>query len=297
MQLRNILIVTKSSELRRRRGSARIRQLLSTDDPTVARFRAADLEHRRTLESITGTLDQLSISHRTILRRRRDCPPAAARNADLVLAVGGDGTLLSVAKWLKGVPVLAVNSAPADSVGFFACCDRTTFGATLAGIASGKLRPVRLARLTVALNGLILPYLALNDVLFCHVCAAVTTRYLLSAGGITEEQRSSGLWISTPAGSTAGIRSAGGSVMPLTSRRLQYLVREPYQPRGVRYELLRGIVGPDSQLEIASKMHEGRLYLDGSNVACRVGFGDRLQVRVAHDDLAVFGVERSRHGR
>ena len=64
--------------------------------------------------------------------------------------------------------------------------------------------------------------------LFCHDCPASTTRYLLTFDGRTEDQISSGIWISTAAGSTSVIRSAGGKEMPPRSRRLQFAVREPF---------------------------------------------------------------------
>ena len=79
----------------------------------------------------------------------------------------------------------------------------------------------------------------LNDVLFSHPIPAATTRYAIRRDGRAEEQRSSGVWIATAAGSTAAIHSAGGKILPITSQRLQFVVREPYEKRGVRYRVLR----------------------------------------------------------
>ena len=78
----------------------------------------------------------------------------------------------------------------------------------------------------VTLDGVMLPEAALNDVLIAHQHPAATSRYLVRLGRISETHRSSGLWVSTPAGSTAGIRSSGGAVLPLRSRRLQFRARE-----------------------------------------------------------------------
>ena len=44
----------------------------------------------------------------------------------------------------------------------------------------------------------------INDVLIAHKNPAATSRYLLELNKTKEEQRSSGIWIATPMGSTAG---------------------------------------------------------------------------------------------
>ena len=62
---------------------------------------------------------------------------------------------------------------------------------------------------------------------------AAMTSYTLDIGSVSEPQRSSGLWIATAAGSTAAIRAAGGCILPLRSRKLQYLVRGAVQRRPV----------------------------------------------------------------
>ena len=86
------------------------------------------------------------------------------------------------------------------------------------------LHPTPVTRLAIDLEGRRLQP-ALNDVLVAHVQPAATSRYRLTLGRRSEEHRSSGLWVATAAGSTAGIRSAGGRPMPLTSRRIQFRAR------------------------------------------------------------------------
>jgi NAD+ kinase len=89
-------------------------------------------------------------------------------------------------------------------------------------------------------------------------------------------QRSSGLWVSTACGSTAAIRSAGGAVLPRSSRRLQYLVREPYtppgqpRPRGV----VRGVVRPGEVLVLVSHVRRGMLWADGPYRKLALPYGE-----------------------
>jgi NAD+ kinase len=207
--------------------------------------------------------------------------------ADLVVPVGGDGTVLAAARATRGATVLAVNSAPGDSVGHFCAADAMGFPVLLDAVLAGRRRPKRLARLEVALPGRVLPERALNDVLVAHACPAATTRYALHLGTRSELHRSSGIWIATAAGSTAGLGSAGGRAMSLRSRALQYRVRELYREPGRRYELTHGFVAPGRSLEVVSRMPEGRLYLDGWRTEHAFPFGTRAVFRTAAEDLRI----------
>ena len=111
---------------------------------------------------------------------------------------------------------------------------------------------------------------------------------MIGTADVLEEQRSSGIWISTPIGSTAGIRSAGGKVMPLGSRRLQYLVRELYREPGRSYQMVHGYLRDEEQLIIASKMPEGELYIDGARTRYAFPFGVRAEIRLANSDLKIY---------
>src|SRR5258706_15485788 len=115
------------------------------------------------------------------------------------------------------------------------------------------------------------------------------TSYTLHLGHVSEPQRSSGLWIATAAGSTAAIRSAGGRMLPLRSRKLQYLVREPYNGGRDHYRLRRGVIGAETSLEVISKTRRGRLFVDGPHLRFSLGLGDVLTVTTAATPLRVLG--------
>jgi len=188
--------------------------------------------------------------------------------------------------------LLGVNSAPRDSVGYLALARRATIPKTLDAIAAGILKPVPVTRLSVTLDGVALPEAGLNDVLFAHQHPAATSRYLVRLGRQAEEHRSSGLWISTAAGSTAGIRSSGGAVLPLRSRRLQFRARELYRRPGAEYRLAVGFLAPGEELVVESQMDSGWLYLDGSRVAYPFPFGARAEVRSLPEPLFLFADPR-----
>src|SRR4029077_5042421 len=116
---------------------------------------------------------------------------------------------------------------------------------------------------------------ALNDVLLTHSSPGATSRYVLRVGRVEEVQRSSGLWISTAAGSTAGIRGAGGRVLPLLSDRMQYAVRELYVPPGEKpFRLRAGLAPRGSEIRVVCRMVNGALFIDGPRHPVPLAVGD-----------------------
>ena len=281
-----IVLVLKQTVFARGGAAARMAR---RGDPTARRLPGAHREHHLTVATVRQALRKRSLGwkevpgHPMTRRARR-----LLASADLVVTIGGDGTLLAASHHVTTGAVLGVNSAPGDSLGHFCGAHRGSFDSTLQALRDGRLRPRTLTRLALRLDGRLLPEPALNDVLVAHPIPAATTRYRLALGSRNEEHRSSGLWISTAAGSTAGIRSAGGRVMPIGSRRLQYLVRELLREPGRRYHLARGFVRPPSGLTVSSKMPEGRFWIDGARTVYPFPFGARLLVDTSAPVLRIF---------
>jgi NAD+ kinase len=211
---------------------------------------------------------------------------ADARDCWLVVAVGGDGTLLDAAHRVEDRPVLGINSDPRRSVGTFCAATVEDFPSKLQLILSGAVQPVAIPRMDIRINGRRLPHPALNDVLFAHRCPAAITEYELRAGDQAEVQRSSGVWISTAAGSTGAMRAAGGEVMPLDSPLLQYLVREPYRADGGAYRLGRGLT--DGPIEISARVFDAAAFIDGHRLQRRLRYGDCLRLEPSARPLYLF---------
>ncbi|HRI64767.1 MAG TPA: NAD(+)/NADH kinase [Polyangium sp.] len=289
-----VAIVSKRSAYQERvevQKDTRIRRLLADGDPSVARMRASHDEHEATMLEVLQTLSVLGAD---IVFQGRAGDVFDSTNLDLVITVGGDGTLLSASHSVATVPILGINSAPSHSVGFFCGAQRGNVPKALGQALRGELRRAVLTRMQVRQNGQVVHARVLNEALFCHISPAATSRYLVSFRGIEEEQKSSGFWIGPAAGSTAAQRSAGGRVLPLTSKDLQLVVREPYTPHGERYELRRVLVSESEDLVVRSKMHEAKLFVDGPNRSMNVHFGDVLEFRRASEELTVLGISPTR---
>jgi NAD+ kinase len=278
-------------------GDARIKGLIKAGDVTVSRMRRSHEDHETAVREVRQALEELG-AEGTI----QEGPRSKIHGTfDLVVTVGGDGTLLSASHQIgPGVPLLGVNSAPEHSVGFFCAARKGSVKATLRAALDGSLKRTLLTRMRVELNGACLHARVLNEALFCAASPAATSKYILrivSPDGTLkeEEQRSSGIWIGPAAGSTAAQRSAGGRVLPLTSKKIQYVVREPYTPYGVPLALTTGLVDDGGKIEVRNKMREAKIFLDGHHTVFDSTIGDVLVMRRSGEPLAVLGL--SKNGR
>ncbi|PIR16287.1 MAG: NAD(+) kinase [Deltaproteobacteria bacterium CG11_big_fil_rev_8_21_14_0_20_49_13] len=208
-------------------------------------------------------------------------------NADLVITLGGDGTVLYTSHFVHNSPILGIKSFGRQSVGYFCAATGETMKGYIRSLKEGKKKPIKLHRLQVLINGQKLDELALNDVLFTNVLPASTSKYRLTIGGKTEEQKSSGVWVSTAAGSTAAVRAAGGKVLPLTSDKIEYLVREPYFYTK-KYRFKRGVLSSNAAVRIASSMQHGTIFIDGGSTQYPAPMGSTITIRSAKKPLSVY---------
>jgi NAD+ kinase len=271
-------------------------RLLRRHDPSVIRLRSSHEAHEETVREVDRALEALGAE---VVFRGGPRGRIPAR-VDLVITIGGDGTLLAASHQIgSGVPLLGINSAPEHSVGFFCGGKKGSVLKTLRRALKGTLPETELTRMRVDLNGKCLHARVLNEALFCHASPAATSRYIVrltrSDGEYREEdQRSSGMWIGPAAGSTAAQRSAGGKVLPLGSRRIQYVIREPYRPIGKRSHFSVGLVGEKEKLTVRSKIRDGRVFIDGHRLVHSVTIGDMLTMRRGSETLTVLGLATKR---
>lgn len=239
--------------------------------------------HLKTLEELYELLKSLGIPFTTKGSKQL----GTVKNADLIITVGGDGTVLTTSHFVKKQPILGIKSFGRHSVGYFCAATRETMKSYLKDVLGGRHRPIPLQRLQIIINGHPITEPALNDVLFSNLMPASISRYLLKIGKKREEQRSSGIWISSAAGSTAAMKAAGGKVLPLKSKSFEYIVREPYTPKG-KYKLLKGIVGPNSSVEIISRSAQNTVCIDGSIIQYPAPSETRVVVKSAREPCWIF---------
>lgn len=288
--MKKILVVYKKTALERfDPEDPRFKRLLETHDASVASLRSAHEAHLDTIERARATLAELGVEATFRHHHGR-----YDERWDMVVTVGGDGTLLWTSHTVDAnTPMVAINSDPNTSVGYFCAGDRNNVEDTLRAAVRGELRPTRLTRMQVSVDGETVHTRILNDALFCHPNPAATSRFIIRHRDVEESHTCSGIWVGPAAGSTAAQRSAGGRVLPIGSRKLQWVVREVYRPGDVKLRLVKGLVAPDETLTLKSKMPEGRLYFDGAQKIVRVEIGAEIVMRRSDEPLTLLGL-RSR---
>lgn len=239
--------------------------------------------HLATLDELYGILKDLELSFTSCLVGKL----SSTEDADLILTVGGDGTVLTTSHYVIHQPILGIKSFGQTSVGYFCGATRKTMQKVITDIVAGKRKPTLLHRLQVMIDGKKLQELVLNDILFSHALPASMTRYELTVGRRKEVHRSSGIWISTAAGSTAAIYAAGGTPLPIASKQMEYLVREPYY-HGKYYRLVQGILSETAKLQIKSHSDDGIISLDGSNIQYPAPTGSVITIVGAKYPLKLF---------
>jgi len=202
----------------------------------------------------------------------------ASHAPDLVIVLGGDGTLLSAARVTAAidVPLLGVNLG---SLGFLTEVPLQSLYPMLEAIAKGSAAVEHRALMQVELvrgDEVRGSYLVFNDAVVNKTALARLNNYdLYIDKSFVSSYRSDGMIVATPTGSTAYSLSAGGPVLMPT---VNALVVTPVAPHSLTH---RPLVVPDSvEIEILLRSEEEVAYLsldgqpgldlrDGDRVRCR----------------------------
>ncbi len=273
------------------RGDQRIIELLDADHISVQGLKKSHEAHQRSVEELVRHLEAEGADYDLIYRGNVE----DTSDYDLIVAIGGDGTVLDLSHRIGEQPILAINSVPDTSVGYFSGGTAFDFPRLLQRIIDGRIQPVQLRRFHPRIDGEVCGPPVLNDILIAHENPAAVSSYYLQIGSHpAEKQKSSGVWVTTPAGSTAAVRSAGGLVLPFGSGNLQYLVREPFPPREGGYRFLKGIQPLEDPLEVISRMRRGTVFIDGPHMRCEFPIGSSLSIDPGAPPLSIYGLQEER---
>ncbi len=199
------------------------------------------------------------------------------REYDLVLVLGGDGTLMSVARaQTKGVPILGVNLG---SLGFLTEINRGELYPCMVEILAGRFETESRSLLDIELEragGGSLRYRALNDVVVTKSALARILDIRVEVDQrLLARYRSDGLILSTPTGSTAYNLSAGG---PIVFPSLPVIVVTPICPHTLNHRPL--VIPETSQVEVKLETQDEEVHLtiDGQE-GTTLGPSDRVRVQ------------------
>jgi NAD+ kinase len=198
-------------------------------------------------------------------------------NADLVVSIGGDGTLLAATRLMVDykVPLVGINLG---RLGFLADVTMQDLDCHLEGIFNGDYTVEKrfLLQGDVALhNAEGVSQVAFNDIiLHSHKTVSMIEFEVFTNGQLINRQRADGLIVTTPTGSTAYSLSGGGPIMHPT---LDVIALVPICPHTLSH---RPIVLPANQtIEIRLAAHHSALVSFDGNTRAIAGELDRVSVQ------------------
>jgi len=209
--------------------------------------------------------------------------PALVADVDLVVVLGGDGTLLSVADCVAAadadVPILGVNFG---SLGFLTEATLPELYPSLEAALDGQARVeqrLMLRATTIRGSASLAEHLALNDVVITKAARARMTDLSVSVGDeFVTRVKADGLIVATPTGSTAYNLAAGG---PIVQPVVDAIVLTPIAPHMLTN---RPIVIPASSLVRVQPMMNERdeIYVtfDGQ-AGYQLQAGDEVRIQCA----------------
>jgi len=206
---------------------------------------------------------------------------------DIVVAVGQDGLVANVAKYLDGQPVIGVDPEPGRNAGVLVRHQPKAVGAMLRKAAAGTVRTERRTMVSAILDdGQEL--LGLNEVYFGHPTHQ-SARYIISTSdGERERHSSSGVVVGTGTGATGWCASiarqrAGAPELPEPEEAaLAWFVREAWPSPATGVALTAGRLDTDQRLELTSEGERQVVFADGVEADhLALAWGQRVTVGLA----------------
>ncbi len=242
------------------------------DEPDAIRLAGRIQNHLESKPSI----EEVIFDHDTASGLGTDGVPIEELRADLLIVIGGDGTILrTIQKLKKQIPVLGVNFG---RVGFLA--DATSENAlSMIDEVLADLTVEERMRLAINVNGDLLPYATNEAVIVTTRPAKMFAFRILVDGHELDCLRADGIVFATPTGSTAYAMSAGG---PIVDPKVGGIVIVPLAP----YKLSSRpwVVSADSRITVEPipAFKDAAIVIDGHHTR-PVRAGDLITITRAEE--------------
>lgn len=267
-------------------------------------FADYELEHSNFKRSLDNIQTKISNRLKNKVVDRKFLPNFLFSQNDIAVVVGQDGLVANTAKYVNGLPILAINPDKARFDGILLPFDSDNFEKGLIKAIENRADYTKVTMAEAKMNdGQEL--LAFND-FFIGPSSHTSARYKITFDNTSENQSSSGIIVSTGAGSTGwlssimnmsnGIYSAFGNGsndlkfnLNWNDNNLVFMVREPFQSKYSQISLTAGMIGENIKLRIESFMpSNGIIFSDGiENDFLNFNSGSIVEVGVAKQKASI----------
>lgn len=240
-----------------------------------------EARHQAQQEALATVSAAIPLDWRRAVAERNDLDRFVFGPEDVVIAVGQDGLVANVAKYLDGQPVIGVNPEPGWNPGVLVPHEPAAVPDLL--VRSAVEERTMVAASTDDGQKL----LALNEIYVGHRTHQSARYRLASPEGLEERQSSSGLLVGTGTGSTGWCRSAWqerGSLLRLPSPvepALCWFVREAWPSPVTGTSCTEGLLSATDHLAVTA---EADLVVFGDGIesdTLQISWGQRLEISVA----------------
>ena len=273
--------------------------------------------HDKALAAVRDALDELVRDRGTAIsyKARETVSREDFVGRDLVIILGGDGTLTSIAHSIDSdTPVMGVNSHPQDddedgSYGFYMGSDTKHFAedvrSALDGTGIVNVLPRLQAEIVTTSGKTVLSDPALNDLIIANTHQYQPSIYKLERGAdgghgnIDTVQRSSGCLFSTFLGQGAWFRhvvNIEGATFPMDEVNERYLFASRDLPRAARADDGSYWAWTGQPTVMTSDMHRGYIVSDGWDET-HFTRGARVTVDLSGPTLQLLTFRRTIHDR
>ncbi|GIF25794.1 NAD kinase [Actinoplanes tereljensis] len=279
-----VVVVTRRSELEEllarhgTRGAAAyfLRQRGRDLDEVTAR-------HEALRQAMTEVSAAVPAEWRRGHVERADLPRFLFAPEDVIIAIGQDGLVANVAKYLDGQPVIGVDPEPGRNAGVLVRHRAADIPTLLNHRDDAQPRTMVVARLDDGQE-----LYGLNEIYIGHASHQSARYVIRTPQGETERQSSSGLIAGTGTGATgwcASIARERATAPPVPSPEepmLCWFVREAWPSPATGVTCDAGLLKDGDQLEITSESERLVVFADGlENDAIELSWGQKLRVGVA----------------
>jgi len=295
MTLEKVVVVTRKTRLEglieRFNSRAQAKFYLDHSGGDYGDYEREDSTYRRAVDTVRRTID---VGLKVQVVERSLVPTMMFTESDAIVPVGQDGLVANTAKYVGEQPIIAVNPDPERFDGILLRYSPGETRAALLSLLEGRYRERKVTLAEAQLeDGQRL--LGFND-LFIGARTHVSARYKIGFGGRTEPHSSSGVLVSTGAGSTGWLSSVfamAGAVSSFSGGkpgrplhlewedpRLVFVVREPYVSRHSKAGIAAGLIEAGGELILESQMPCGGVIFSDGVEADALDFNSGARVHI-----------------